>query len=164
MRIRLSLDNVISAPKWYFGKIKRIEAEKKLLLPENDHGAFLIRDSESRRNDYSLSVRDGDTVKHYRIRQLDEGGFFIARRTTFRTLQELVEHYSKDADGLCVNLRKPCIRDVKTALPVTNHRNQWRITYLASLPFGQRCQSRLLRHATSGIDARLAVLPQEYTE
>lgn len=29
-------------------------------------------------------VRDGDTVKHYRIRQLDEGGFFIARRTTFR--------------------------------------------------------------------------------
>ena len=40
-----------------------------------------------------MSVRDGDTVKHYRIRQLDEGGFFIARRTTFRTLQELVEHY-----------------------------------------------------------------------
>nr|CAD7440917.1 unnamed protein product [Timema bartmani] len=116
MRIRLSLDNVISAPKWYFGKIKRIEAEKKLLLPENDHGAFLIRDSESRRNDYSLSVRDGDTVKHYRIRQLDEGGFFIARRTTFRTLQELVEHYSKDADGLCVNLRKPCIRFVMTVL------------------------------------------------
>lgn len=95
--------------RWYFRKIKRIEAEKKLLLPENEHGAFLIRDSESRHNDYSLSgsylyihcvycsekiifslsffnttVRDGDTVKHYRIRQLDEGGFFIARRTTFR--------------------------------------------------------------------------------
>ncbi|MPC13270.1 Tyrosine-protein kinase Src42A [Portunus trituberculatus] len=95
---------------WYFGRIKRIEAEKKLLLPENEHGAFLIRDSESRRNDYSLSVRDGDTVKHYRIRQLDDGGFFIARRTTFRTLQDLVEHYSNDADGLCVNLRKPCIQ------------------------------------------------------
>lgn len=40
---------------WYFRKIKRIEAEKKLLLPENEHGAFLIRDSESRHNDYSLS-------------------------------------------------------------------------------------------------------------
>lgn len=38
-------------------------------------------------------VRDGDTVKHYRIRQLDEGGFFIARRTTFRWVWnfELVE-------------------------------------------------------------------------
>lgn len=119
----------IEAEPWYFGRIKRIEAEKKLLLPENEHGAFLIRDSESRRNDYSLSVRDGDTVKHYRIRQLDEGGFFIARRTTFRTLQDLVEHYSKDADGLCVNLRKPCIQIEK---PVTaglshNTRDQWEI-------------------------------------
>lgn len=59
---------------------------------------------------FIVSVRDGDTVKHYRIRQLDEGGFFIARRTTFRTLQELVDHYSKDADGLCVNLCKPCVQ------------------------------------------------------
>lgn len=55
-----------------------------------------------------LTVRDGDTVKHYRIRQLDEGGFFIARRVTFRTLSELVDHYNLEADGLCVNLRKPC--------------------------------------------------------
>ena len=75
---------MVSGFRWYFGKIKRMEAEKKLLLAQNDHGAYLIRDSESRRNDYSLSVRDGDTVKHHRIRQLDEGGFFIARRTTFR--------------------------------------------------------------------------------
>jgi len=134
----------IEAEPWYFGKIKRIEAEKKLLLPENEHGAFLIRDSESRRNDFSLSVRDGDTVKHYRIRQLDDGGFFIARRTTFRTLQELVDHYSKDADGLCVNLRKPCIQVEK---PVTgglshNTRDQWEIDrsslkFLRKLGHGQ---------------------------
>uniref|UniRef100_A0A8D9BT61 non-specific protein-tyrosine kinase n=1 Tax=Cacopsylla melanoneura TaxID=428564 RepID=A0A8D9BT61_9HEMI len=125
-------DNYVSSKqkfRWYFGKIKRIEAEKKLLLPENDHGAFLIRDSESRKNDYSLSVRDGDTVKHYRIRQLDEGGFFIARRTTFRTLQELVEHYSKDADGLCVNLRKPCVQVEKPVTGGLSHstRDQWEI-------------------------------------
>ena len=82
---RLTLYNSLTLhSRWYFGKIKRIEAEKKLLLAQNEHGAYLIRDSESRRNDFSLSVRDGDTVKHYRIRQLDEGGFFIARRTTFR--------------------------------------------------------------------------------
>ncbi|KPJ03324.1 Tyrosine-protein kinase Src42A [Papilio xuthus] len=107
---RLEVASGSEPRRWYFRKIKRIEAEKKLLLPENEHGAFLIRDSESRHNDFSLSVRDGDTVKHYRIRQLDEGGFFIARRTTFRTLQELVEHYSKDADGLCVSLNKPCVQ------------------------------------------------------
>ncbi|XP_044264447.1 tyrosine-protein kinase Src42A isoform X1 [Tribolium madens] len=121
-------DCLLSQP-WYFRKIKRIEAEKKLLLPENEHGAFLIRDSESRHNDYSLSVRDGDTVKHYRIRQLDEGGFFIARRTTFRTLQELVEHYSKDPDGLCVNLCKPCVQIEKPQPEGLSHRtrDQWEI-------------------------------------
>jgi len=119
----------IEAEPWYFGKIKRIEAEKKLLLAQNEHGAYLIRDSESRRNDYSLSVRDGDTVKHYRIRQLDEGGFFIARRTTFRTLQELVEHYSRDSDGLCVNLRKPCVQVEKPVTEGLSHstRDQWEI-------------------------------------
>ena len=90
---------------------------------------FTFRDSESRRNDFSLSVRDGDTVKHYRIRQLDEGGFFIARRTTFRTLQELVDHYSRDADGLCVNLRKACIQIEKPVTPGLSHatRDQWEI-------------------------------------
>ncbi|XP_017147818.2 uncharacterized protein LOC108159227 isoform X2 [Drosophila miranda] len=119
----------LNEKSWYFRKIKRIEAEKKLLLPENEHGAFLIRNSESRHNDYSLSVRDGDTVKHYRIRQLDEGGFFIARRTTFRTLQELVEHYSKDSDGLCVNLCKPCVQIEKPVTEGLSHRtrDQWEI-------------------------------------
>ncbi len=37
-------------------------------------GGFLIRESESKPGDYSLSVRDHDSVKHYRIRTLDDGG------------------------------------------------------------------------------------------
>jgi len=45
------------ACRWYFGKIKRIEAEKKLLQADNEHGSFLIRDSESRHHDFSLSSR-----------------------------------------------------------------------------------------------------------
>ncbi|CAB4061622.1 FRK [Lepeophtheirus salmonis] len=129
----------IEAEPWYFGKIKRMEAEKKLLLPQNEHGSYLIRDSESRRNDYSLSLRDGDTVKHYRIRQLDEGGFFIARRTTFRSLQELVEHYGREADGLCVNLRKPCIQIEKPVTADLSHttRDQWEIER-SSLKFNRK--------------------------
>ena len=50
---------------------------------------------------YSLSVRDydaqsGDTVKHYKIRTLDNGGFYISPRITFSTLQELVSHYKSE--------------------------------------------------------------------
>jgi len=40
---------------WYFGNLKRLESEKRLLHQCNDHGTFLVRDSESRRDDYSLS-------------------------------------------------------------------------------------------------------------
>lgn len=134
----------IEAEPWYFGRLRRADADKKLRMPENEHGAFIIRDSESKQNDFSLSVRDKDCVKHYRIRALDEGGFFIARRTPFPSLQALVEHYSREADGLCVNLRKPCIRLDK---PDTNDlsyktKDHWEIekselTFLNKLGSGQ---------------------------
>lgn len=47
---------------------------------------------------YSLSVLDHDdtrgyNVKHYRIRTLDNGGYYISTRITFKTLRDLVEHY-----------------------------------------------------------------------
>ena len=40
----------------------------------------------------------------------------IINFVNFRTLQELVEHYSRDADGLCVNLRKACVQVLKSDL------------------------------------------------
>lgn len=134
----------IEAEPWYFGKIKRVEAERRLLSSDNEHGSFLIRDSESRRNDYSLSVRDGDTVKHYRVRPLDEGGFFIARRTPFKNLKDLVKHYSQNSDGLCVELRKPCIHieePTPRGLSYNTH-DDWEIdkkslTFLKELGHGQ---------------------------
>jgi len=48
-------NETIKAEPWYFGKMKRFEAEKQLLLPENDDRAFLIRDTESTSHAYSLS-------------------------------------------------------------------------------------------------------------
>ena len=106
---------------WYFGKIKRITAEKKLLMSGNASGAFLIRDSESHAQDFSLSVRDENShIKHYRIQPaLDESGFFIGNRrrskvvsekaVVFHSLVELVNHYSIQPGGLCINLRKACL-------------------------------------------------------
>lgn len=48
---------------------------------------------------FSLSIRDwddvkGDHVKHYKIRKLDSGGYYITTRAQFETLQQLVQHYS----------------------------------------------------------------------
>lgn len=35
-------------------------------------------------------------MKHYKIRTLDNGGFYVSPRTTFSTLQELVAHYQSE--------------------------------------------------------------------
>ena len=47
---------------------------------------------------YVLSIRDydqtkGDCVKHYKMRNMDDGGVYIAARRPFKTIMELVDHY-----------------------------------------------------------------------
>ncbi|XP_048209900.1 tyrosine-protein kinase FRK [Perognathus longimembris pacificus] len=103
-------DRSLQAEPWFFGAIKRTDAEKQLLYSENRTGAFLIRESESQAGDFSLSVLDEGVVKHYRIRRLDEGGFFLTRKQTFSTLNEFVNYYSNQSDSLCVRLGKPCLK------------------------------------------------------
>ncbi|XP_049610424.1 proto-oncogene tyrosine-protein kinase Src isoform X1 [Syngnathus scovelli] len=103
----------IQAEEWYFGKITRRDSERLLLSLENRRGTFLVRESETTKGAYCLSVLDYDNtkglnVKHYKIRKLDSGGFYITSRTQFSTLQQLVNHYRKHADGLCHSLTDIC--------------------------------------------------------
>ena len=79
------------------------------MQPFNDYGSFLIRDSETTPGDFSLSIRDTEKVRHYKIRREDVGGFHITRRVTFETIPEMVQYYQKQADGLCANLKAPCL-------------------------------------------------------
>ncbi|XP_061293213.1 tyrosine-protein kinase HCK isoform X4 [Bos javanicus] len=106
--------NSLETEEWFFKGISRKDAERQLLAPGNVLGSFMIRDSETTKGSYSLSVRDydpqhRDTVKHYKIRTLDNGGFYISPRSTFGSLQELVAHYKKASDGLCQKLTVPCM-------------------------------------------------------
>lgn len=119
----------VNAQDWFFGKIKRADAEKKLLLPGNPSGTFLIRDSETMPGNYSLSIRDGESVRHYRIRKLDNGGFYITTRAPFVSLTELVDHYSQDADGLCCRLVCPCRAEKPVTLGLSyNTKDAWEIS------------------------------------
>lgn len=106
----------VATHSWYFGKIKRCDAERMLSSDENLHGAFLLRQSESRINDYALSVKDGDTVKHYRIRRTPTNLYYIAPKTPFHSLDKLIEHYSRTSNGLCTGLKRSCRRG---SAPVT---------------------------------------------
>ncbi|XP_054828652.1 tyrosine-protein kinase Blk [Eublepharis macularius] len=106
--------NSLEQEKWFFKGLSRKETERLLMAPGNVVGSFLIRESETNPDAFSLSVRDnssshGDIVKHYKIRTLDHGGYYICPRISFPSLQELVKHYSNNEDGLCQRLRAPCI-------------------------------------------------------
>ncbi|XP_056130092.1 src-like-adapter 2 [Lampris incognitus] len=100
--------------KWLFTGISRCKAEELLMLPNNQTGAFMIRESESNRDSYSLSVlwrgnsSSRNSVKHYRICRLENGWFYISPCVTFPSLHQLVEHHSESADGLCCLLTAPC--------------------------------------------------------
>jgi len=80
----------MKAHDWYYGRITRADAEKLLL---NKHeGAFLIRVSESSPGDFSLSVKCGDGVQHFKVLRDTIGKFFLWV-VKFNSLNELVEYH-----------------------------------------------------------------------
>lgn len=85
------------------------------MMELNQYGSYLIRESEFSPGNYSMSVRDRESIRHYRVKQMEDGSFFITRRVSFETLKDLVAYYQQQADGLCV--KHPCI---STEKPIIN--------------------------------------------
>lgn len=79
---------------WYLGRIPRATAEH-MLQNSTHEGAFLVRLSESSPNDFSLSVKCGSSVQHFRILKDNEHKYFLWS-TRFNSLNELVEHYRNE--------------------------------------------------------------------
>ncbi|XP_009636328.1 src-like-adapter 2 [Egretta garzetta] len=109
--------------RWLYEGISRQKAEELLLRPGNHSGSFLIRESQTRRGCYSLSVRRSehaswDSVTHYRIHRLENGWLYISPRLTFPRLHDLVDHYSEFGDGLCCTLREPCSTEGARVAPI----------------------------------------------
>ncbi|XP_032172021.1 src-like-adapter isoform X3 [Mustela erminea] len=78
---------------WLFEGLGRDKAEELLQLPDTKMGSFMIRESETKKGFYSLSVRHRQ-VKHYRIFRLPNNWYYISPRLTFQCLEDLVNHYS----------------------------------------------------------------------
>ncbi|XP_076440882.1 tyrosine-protein kinase yes-like [Babylonia areolata] len=108
-------DDSPQAQDWWFGSDRK-EADLMLLLPGNSNGTFLVREAHDKKS-YVLSVRqeDKDTgdpmVRHYRVKNLEAGGFFISPKKKFSDLFELISYYSAAEErGLCARLSAPCPR------------------------------------------------------
>lgn len=129
---------------WLFEGIGRQKAEELLQLSGNRMGSFLIRQSESQKGTYCLSVRyysdiPQKSVKHYRIFRLPNKWYYIQERLTFQCLEDLVNHYCEVADGLCCLLTHPCLAQLSTEnlpeQPVIRRHNEfsWRNVRRAEL-------------------------------
>ncbi|NXI40242.1 SRMS kinase, partial [Galbula dea] len=93
---------------WYFSKISRNEAEHLLLSPPNQHGSFLVRDSESSKGEYSLSVRNHSKVSHFRICKSPGGSLYIQKGQPFPSMEELLAFYTKHWKVIQSPLLQPC--------------------------------------------------------
>ncbi|XP_035036932.1 growth factor receptor-bound protein 2b isoform X1 [Hippoglossus stenolepis] len=77
--------------RWFFGKIPRAKAEEMLNKQRHD-GAFLIRESESAPGDFSLSVKFGNDVQHFKVLRDGAGKYFLWV-VKFNSLNELVDYH-----------------------------------------------------------------------
>ncbi|XP_026325946.1 uncharacterized protein LOC113234712 isoform X3 [Hyposmocoma kahamanoa] len=76
---------------WYHGTLTRVEAEG--LLRDAEEGAFLVRNSESAKHDYSLSLKSTRGFMHMRICRGTEGYTLGGANTAFTTVPALMRHY-----------------------------------------------------------------------
>ncbi|CAG0922541.1 unnamed protein product [Notodromas monacha] len=76
--------------EWYHGRITRADAERFLM--EKHEGCFLVRVSESSPGDFSLSVKCGDGVQHFKVLRDPQGKFFLWV-VKFDSLNELVDYH-----------------------------------------------------------------------
>ncbi|RZF47874.1 hypothetical protein LSTR_LSTR007871 [Laodelphax striatellus] len=93
---------------WYHGVITRLEAET--VLRSHREGSYLVRNSESSRNDYSLSLKSARGFMHMRIQLCAESGKYILGQfsSPFSTIPDMIQNYTvnrlpiRGAEHMCL--------------------------------------------------------------
>ncbi|XP_058458560.1 uncharacterized protein LOC131435075 isoform X2 [Malaya genurostris] len=101
---------------WYHGSISRIDAEK-ILRPLGE-GSFLVRNSESTRQDYSLTLKSAKGYMHMRIQRDPDTSQFILGQFSrpFPTIPDMIRHFClnrlpvRGAEHMC--LLEPVIAQI----------------------------------------------------
>jgi len=81
---------------WFHGAIRRGEAEN--LLRNQQDCSYLIRNSESSKLDYSLSLRNKNETMHLKISCRKNDGKYIlgVNSRPYDTIPEMIHHYSRN--------------------------------------------------------------------
>jgi len=109
LRYCVVVNSVFLCYSYFFGPIKRLDAEDQLMHSVNEYGSFLVRNSEKTPGAYSIAVRDTDRVRHFKIYHDQESKFYIDKEQSFNSVQGLISFYCKNSTGLGVRLKKPCL-------------------------------------------------------
>ena len=111
---------------WFHGNITRAEAE--LSLSSGINGSFLLRESESKQGQYSISLRYDGRVFHYRIHSDQATNkYYVTPESKFETLAELVVHHSKNPDGLTTTLHYPAPNPRKPTVYGVSQNDKWEL-------------------------------------
>ncbi|XP_060725505.1 guanine nucleotide exchange factor VAV3 [Tachysurus vachellii] len=79
-----------SSQPWFAGGMLRVQAEATLLNRQNS--TYLVRHRGHDSNEYAISIKFNNDVKHIKILTRD-GYFQIAENRRFRSIMELIEYY-----------------------------------------------------------------------
>ncbi|KAH6940403.1 hypothetical protein HPB50_027553 [Hyalomma asiaticum] len=78
---------------WYHGSISRLDAEN--LLRVLKEGSYLVRNSESSKHDFSLSLKSARGFMHMKIVHNEDGKFILGQFSKpFESIPEMIHHYS----------------------------------------------------------------------
>uniref|UniRef100_A0AAR2LI33 Vav guanine nucleotide exchange factor 3 n=1 Tax=Pygocentrus nattereri TaxID=42514 RepID=A0AAR2LI33_PYGNA len=79
-----------SPQPWFAGRMQRLEAEAELVNRKNS--TYLVRHRGHDSNEYAISIKFNNDVKHIKILARDSY-FQIAENRRFRSILELIEYY-----------------------------------------------------------------------
>ncbi|XP_053975989.1 uncharacterized protein LOC128874883 [Hylaeus volcanicus] len=104
----VDVDLPLERQGWYHGSITRIEAEAVLRLLRE--GSYLVRNSESTKQDYSLSLKSARGFMHMRIQKNEDLNAYILGQFSkpFESIPEMVRHFSvnrlpiRGAEHMCL--------------------------------------------------------------
>ncbi|XP_007899341.1 SH2 domain-containing adapter protein F [Callorhinchus milii] len=78
---------------WYHGAVSRAEAESLLMLCKEC--SYLVRNSETSRNDYSLSLRSSQGFMHMKFSRTKDSKYILGLNSApFDSIPEVIEHYT----------------------------------------------------------------------
>jgi len=96
----------------------------------NDHGSFLVCDCRNTSSGYCLVVRDGITIKRWKINKSSDGNYFVNTNMTFGSLPQLVAYHTMHTGEFLFEIMKnPCVpTEVQRTVGLSKTTNKaWKI-------------------------------------